>query len=127
MLPGHLHSVVIVVGDENGNWDCIEDSLDTKKRLVNITFKKVVVVNCGDPLTGEGEAEFRVNVQEGATSAGTILEAFAIGNDEFVVRNGQEISVPWSLQIGPKSIVPELNKTISVHTAGFEYDGMERH
>jgi hypothetical protein len=124
LVPGELYSVVILVVDESGNWDCVEDTLNTKLRQVNIAVKEIYVTNCGD--SDVGEAEFRVTVEEsGSSGAVHTPAAWALGNDEYEVRTGQRIAVPWTTQIGPKAITATVDDIVRVRTIGFEYDGIE--
>jgi len=125
LVPGQLYSVIVTAVDDQGNWDFVEGSVDTKKRFVEINIKKIVVVNDGDTNT-DGEAEFRASIQEsGAAVPGSVVKAFSLGNDEYRVRTGQEINISWKHQIGPKAINESVDSIVSIHTIGFEYDGIK--
>ncbi len=123
--PGQLYSVIVTAVDQQGNWDCVEETLNTKLRLVEIDFKKIKVINCGDKVNDVGQGKFTVNVKEsGSVVDDNVVAQYSVGGDDYNIHNGQDILVDWRVRIGPKAIKPELNKTVSVHTHGKENDGI---
>lgn len=123
LLPGNDLFYLMLLVDENGNWQTVSDQFRTLRRTVKVGFEQLHIIN--DGAQGDSTAEFRIWIMEGDSA---VKDYFFGDVDNFPISDrpdsGQDFkeNIPLALScpaftLGPKDVSDQTND-IAILTRG---------
>ena len=113
----------MLVADAFGNWDVRQRQFTTLRRVFQVRFPKITVLNDGDPFS-DGEGEFWFRVSSGPQFNPQVIEEFhqsTMDIDDWS-ENGRPYAMGFA-HMGKLTVVTPETAEISVSSWGVEHDG----
>lgn len=120
LVPGHHYFFVALVTDIFGNWQVVQEVVDTKLRVVNVAFTEMTIFDDGDDLsTGEGEFWFEVFDARDKVASFHLptmtIDDYGGAGKTYPITFGPHV-------IGPKAVDPK-RAWVGVYSHATEHDG----
>jgi hypothetical protein len=119
LLPGTPYHILIRLSDIKGNWQFVNLTNTTKRRLATVFFDKLYIINDSDSAS-DGNAYYYFKIIEGTS---IVFNRRYPGRGEKILGDGASVSLPSTLgqYLGPKRVFPGQG-AILVAVRGFDVD-----
>jgi hypothetical protein len=119
LLPGTPYYILLRLSDRFGNWQFVNLTNTTKRRLATVYFDKIHMINDSDGAS-RGNSYYRFSISE---AGGVVFAQRFPPSGESILGDGESASLPPTLgqYFGPKRILPG-GGAIMVAVRGFDVD-----